>query len=182
MAIEIRDIINPGEIRSSLEVIRASFRTVAEELGLTEGNCPAHASFITLDKLNELNKRAHFTGLYQGGRQVGFVAIEKADNGVYYLDKLSVLPQHRHKGYGKRLVEYVLTWVKEEGGSRVSLGMIDSHTVLKEWYEELGFRVTGTKKFDHLPFTVCFMDYSFSGEQVHHHIADIGTGRPGYDQ
>ena len=182
MAVEIRDIISPAEIRGSLQVIRDSFRTVAEELGLTERNCPAHASFITLDKLNELNKRAHFAGFYHDGRQVGFVAIEQADNGVFYLDKLSVLPQHRHKGYGKRLVKYVLTRVKEEGGSRVSLGMIDSHTVLKGWYVKLGFRVTGTKKFAHLPFTVCFMECGLSGEQVQHHITDIGPGRPGYDQ
>ena len=182
MPVEIRDIISPEEIRGSLQVIRASFRTVAEELGLTERNCPAHASFITLDKLNELNKMARFTGLYHDLRQIGFVAIEKNDNGVYYLDKLSVLPRHRHRGYGKRLVEYVLTRVREEGGSRVSLGMIDSHKVLKDWYIKLGFRVTGTKKFDHLPFTVCFMDYSFSGEQLQHHIADIGAGRPGDDQ
>ena len=161
MAVEIRDIGSPAEIESSLQVIRASFRTVAEEMGLTERNCPSHPSFITLDKLTALSKKARCTGLFLDGMQAGFVAMEKAEHGVYYLDKLSVLPQHRHRGFGKKLVECVLARVKEEGGSTVSLGMIDSHTVVKEWYGKLGFRVTGTKKFDHLPFTVCFMDYTF---------------------
>ena len=29
---------------------------------------------------------------------------------------------------------------------------------LKEWYEKIGFVHTGTQKFEHLPFTVGFME------------------------
>jgi ribosomal protein S18 acetylase RimI-like enzyme len=154
----IREINSAADTATSLNVIRSSFRTVARELKLTRKNSPTHPSFITLQRLLEQKKKARFFGLFEDGVQVGFVAIEKADGNVYYLEKLSVLPDRRHRGHGSKLVEFVAGYVKKAGGDKVSLGMIDSQKVLKDWYRSLGFRETGTKKFEHLPFTVCFMD------------------------
>jgi diamine N-acetyltransferase len=156
--VKIKRINSQKDIENSVEVIRGSFKTVALEFGLNEDNCPTHPSLITLDKLLELRKKAELFGLFLDDRQVGFVAVEKADGGVYYLDKLSVLPDYRHKGYGKKLVEFVVNYVEKHKGQKVSLGMINESTVLKDWYKQLGFRETGTKNFEHLPFTVCFME------------------------
>ncbi len=159
---EIREIISRQDLENSVEVIRESFKTVALEFGLNQDNCPTHPSLITLDKLMELKGKAQLFGLFLKGWQAGFVAVEKADNMVYYLDKLAVLPGRRHKGYGQELVEFVVMYVKEQGGQKVSLGMINESTVLKNWYKKLGFIEAGTKNFEHLPFTVCFMDRSLS--------------------
>jgi len=157
---EIREIKGEPDLKSSVEVIRDSFRTVAAEFKLTQDNCPTHPSLITLDKLLELEKKARLFGLFLANVQVGFVAIEKADDTLYYMDKLAVLPEYRHKGCGRKLVEFVLDDVKEHKGERVGLGMIDESAVLKNWYQQLGFKETGTKNFEHLPFTVCFMEKS----------------------
>jgi len=156
--IKIKRIDNRQNIENSVGVIRDSFRTVALEFGLNEGNCPTHPSLITLDKLAALEEKAKLFGLFLNDKQVGFVAVEKADGEVYYLDKLAVLPEYRHKGYGRYLVDFVVSYVKEQGGQKVSLGMINESTVLKNWYKKLGFSETETEKFEHLPFTVCFMD------------------------
>jgi len=155
---EIREINNELDLKNSVAVIRDSFKTVAIEFGLNELNCPTHPSLITLDKLLELEKKARLFGLFLNNVQAGFVAAEKADETLYYMDKLAVIPEHRHKGYGKKLVEFVLDYVKKNKGEKVSLGMIDESAVLKNWYQQLGFEVTGTKNFEHLPFTVCFME------------------------
>jgi ribosomal protein S18 acetylase RimI-like enzyme len=157
---EIKEINSQRDLKNSVEVIRDSFKTVALEFGLNEGNCPTHPSFITLDRLLELKKKAKLFGLFLNNLQVGFVAIEKAEDKVCYLDKLAVLPQYRHKGYGRRLVGFVSSYVKKHDGQKVSLGMIDESTVLKNWYKELGFEETGKKNFEHLPFTGCFMEKS----------------------
>jgi len=157
---KIREVRNHHGLKSSVEVIRDSFRTVALEFGLNERNCPTHPSLMTLDKLLELEKKANLFGLFLADVQVGFVAIERADETLYYMDKLAVLPAHRHKGCGKKLVEFVLDYVKKNHGRKVSLGMIDESAVLKNWYKQLGFKETGTKNFEHLPFTVCFMEKS----------------------
>ena len=60
----------------------------------------------------------------------------------------------------------VLDYVGRQGGKKVSLGMIDSHAVLKEWYKSMGFEEKGIKKFEHLPFLVCFMDLDLSAQKV----------------
>ena len=156
--IEIKDITGEPQLKRSLEVIRRSFKTVAEELNLTGENAPTHPAFITLDRLLDLQKKANFFGLFQDHLQVGFVAIEKAGSDIYYLDRLAVLPEYRHLGYGKKLVDFVFEYVKRNGGGKVALGMINSQTILKEWYKSLGFRETGTREFEHLPFVVCFME------------------------
>src|SRR4030042_963345 len=130
---EIKEINSQRDLKNSVKVIRDSFKTVALEFGLNEGNCPTHPSLITLDRLLELKAKAKLFGLFWNNTQVGFVAIEKADDKVYYLDKLAVLPQYRHKGCGRKLVEFVSSYVKKHDGQRVSLGMIDESTVLKNW-------------------------------------------------
>ncbi len=159
---EIREISDRQDLENSIDVIRESFRTVAVEFRLNEDNCPTHPSLITLDKLLELKGKAKLFGLFLKDRQAGFVAVEKADDSIYYLDKLAVLPGCRHKGYGQELVEFVVMYVQEQGGQKVSLGMINESTVLKNWYKKLGFIEVGTKNFEHLPFTVCFMDRSLT--------------------
>jgi ribosomal protein S18 acetylase RimI-like enzyme len=158
----IKEIDSRRGLENSLKVIRDSFKTVAAEFGLNKDNCPTHPSLITLDKLLELQGKAKLIGLFLDSGQAGFVAVEEADSGVYYLDKLAVLPDHRHKGYGRKLVEFVVSYAKKHGGQKISLGMIDESAVLKEWYKTLGFVETGTKNFEHLPFTVCFMDLNLS--------------------
>ena len=157
---EIREIKSEHEFKNSLAVIRDSFKTVAVEFQLTRDNCPTHPSLMTLDRLLELEKKARFFGLFADDAQVGFVAIEKADDSLYYMEQLAILPEYRHKGYGKKLVEFVLDYVKRNKGKKVSLGMIDESAVLKDWYLQLGFKETRTKNFEHLPFTVCFMEKS----------------------
>jgi len=164
MRVEIREITEERDLNSSVGVIRTSFETVARELHLTQQSCPNHPSFMTLEKLNDFRTKARLFGLFSNGEQIGFVAMEKADEQHYYLDRLAVLPGYRHHGYGKKLVELIIERVIGAGGSNISLGMIDNHTVLKEWYKSLGFIETGARKFEHLPFTVCFMERDLSGK------------------
>ena len=155
----IRAVTNREELRNSARVIRRSFRTVAVEFGLTRENCPAHPSFQTLAGLIERQtKQVVFFGQFLGEKQIGFVAMERADQDTYYLERLAVLPERRHHGCGAALVDFVLRTARQRGAARVSLSMIDEHTVLREWYKRMGFVETVTRRFEHLPFTVCYME------------------------
>ena len=42
--------VKQNELSECLEVIHQSFRTVAEQFGLTRENCPKHTSFIALQR------------------------------------------------------------------------------------------------------------------------------------
>ena len=44
------------------------------------------------------------------------------------------------------------------GASKIKIGIIEENIILKEWYKNFGFTHTAAKKFDHLPFTVKFME------------------------
>jgi len=164
--IEIREITDDTELEQSVSVIREAFRTVVLEFNLTQESAPTHPFFSTREQLIELRKKAAFFGLYVNETQASFVAVEKAEGGTFFLGRLAVIPTLRHHGYGTMLVRFVLDYVEKQGGIKVALGMIDNHTVLKDWYKSFGFIETGTKQFEHLPFLVCFMEKAVSAEQI----------------
>jgi ribosomal protein S18 acetylase RimI-like enzyme len=155
----IKELTTEKELEQSVTVIRQAFATVAEQFSLTPDNCPTHPSFVTYDKILELRKKGlRLFGLYDGDTQIGFVAIEQSSGDLYFIEKLAVAPAYRHRSFGTQLVRFALDTIKNSGGAVVSIGIIDEHTELKQWYEKLGFREMNRKKFDHLPFTVCFME------------------------
>ena len=155
----IREIANENELETSVKVVADSFQTVAVEFNLNKENCPTHPSLVTLKQLTEMKRKGlKLFGLFDGDAQIGFVAVEKKKHKVYNLEKLAVLPEYRHKGYGGKLMEFAEAYVKNAGGEKLSIGIINEHTVLKKWYEVKGFQETAITKFAHLPFTVCFME------------------------
>ncbi len=165
----IREVSLDKELSTSAAVIRRSFKTVADEFGLTRENCPGHTAFLTAKSLrNERDHGLKCFGLFSGQQQVGFVGVEGYQTDAlvslgpgenrYWLEKLAVLPSRRHEGYGEKLVDLAIQYVLELGGASIVLGMMNEHSVLKTWYIGLGFREMGLRKFDHLPFVVCFME------------------------
>lgn len=142
----------------SAEIIRLSFKSVADQFGLTEKNAPTNAAFLQDGKLLEdLSRGIDMFGLFVNSTQVGFMALKQKDKDTFYLEKLAVLPDFRHKGYGRLLLDYARDYVKSLQGSSISIGIIYENKILLSWYEAYGFKITGTKQFAHLPFTVCFM-------------------------
>jgi N-acetylglutamate synthase-like GNAT family acetyltransferase len=139
-------------------IIRGAFRDVAERFGLTMDACPRHPSNCTVEGVQSaLEKGVTYYILENDGKPCGCVALERAGEGVCYLERLAVLPEFRRMGFGKALVEHVLGEASRIGARRVELGMIAKHTELKEWYENQGFAVKKTARFEELPFAVMFM-------------------------
>ena len=155
--IVIREVT--GEFGEWASVIRDSFATVAEEFGITRENAPTNPAFTEADSLEKMKEKGIFMfSAYLGGHRVGFVAAEKADGGCWYMERLCVLPQYRHRGIGRKLMDFVFETVRQRGGKKVSIGIINVNTVLKNWYIGYGFTETGKRKFSHLPFEVCFLE------------------------
>ncbi len=101
---EIREIANEKEMENSVKVIADSFCTVAVEFNLTKDNCPTHPSLVTLKQLTEMKRKGlKLFGLFEDDVQVGFAAVEKKKHKVFNLEKLAVLPEYRHKGYGGQI-------------------------------------------------------------------------------
>jgi N-acetylglutamate synthase-like GNAT family acetyltransferase len=143
------------------QLIRHSYRDVADRFKLTPANCPKHPSNCTDEWVkNDFDRRGvSYFILEHRGMPVGCVAIEKANPDLCNLERLAVLPRERKKGLGSQLVEHVFRTAKELEAKKISIGIIAKQTELKQWYQKIGFIEGETKKFSHLPFLVTFMAY-----------------------
>ncbi len=161
---EIVEVLDERLRAACVPVIRAAFQTVADELGLTPENAPTNPAFMRLEWLQRSRNQgvrmfAMLDGQGPEAAPVGFVALERAPRpGLFYLERLAVLPALRHRGLGRALMDHAFAVARAVGAERISIGLVDEHAVLKRWYLAYGFAVTGTKRFEHLPFTVCFME------------------------
>lgn len=155
----IIQVENKEQLNICLEIIRSSFITVAEEFGITENNCPSHTAFMTIDKLQKQfdDGRPMFL-FYQDAVSVGYFSLAKCSDEEWELNNLAVLPEYRHLGIGKAMVDCAIALVNNYGGNKISIGIIEENTKLKNWYLKLGFNHISTRKFEHLPFTVGLME------------------------
>jgi ribosomal protein S18 acetylase RimI-like enzyme len=145
------------DLEDLADLIRRAYLTVALRFGLNSQNCPKHPSNCTPDWVQD-DMRAGKSYFWLGDREpVGCVAIEQADNAVYYLERLAVLPARRGQGLGRRLVAHAREQIHRRGGREIGIGIIDAQTELKQWYRRLGFEVTAKRDFEHLPFRVALM-------------------------
>lgn len=158
MNIHIREV-EDQELEECASVIRQGFLTVAEEFGITRENAPTNGAFLQKERLFEERAKGHI--MYVAVREtrlLGFMQLERSTPELYFLQKLVVLPEFRHLGIGRALLDHAKCMVKEWEGNRISIGIIEENTVLKNWYLSYGFEPTAVRKFEHLPFTVGFME------------------------
>lgn len=156
---EIR-LLSAEHLPMYADVIRQSFTTVAQDFNLTTRNCPKHTSFITNEQLmDKITDDYYPFGYFLDGKLIGFVSITKREDCIYELNNLAVLPEVRHSGYGKSLIEHCKRKVKEFGGTKIVIGIIEESTILKDWYIKNGFVHVSTMRFQHLPFTVGYMEW-----------------------
>jgi GNAT superfamily N-acetyltransferase len=142
-------------------LIRDSFRDVAQRFNLTADNCPTHPSNCKSEWIEtDFAQGTRYFILESSGEPCGCVALEKAAADRCDLARLAVMPACRSKGFGKALVQHALTEARLMGAQTVELGIIADHSELKQWYERMGFSVSGSKLFDHLPLEVTFMRIS----------------------
>jgi GNAT superfamily N-acetyltransferase len=145
------------------DIIQRSYQTVARSFNLTPDNCPRHPSNCTPEWIaHDLDRGVAYFLLSEHQYPVGCAALERADERTCYLERLAVLPEYRHNGQGEKLVNFIIEKARIYKADTLGIGIIEEQAVLKKWYEGLGFTATGTRKFDHLPFTVGFLQYDLS--------------------
>lgn len=164
------------------EMIRSSFRDVADRFGLTQENCPKHPSNCTVDWVQrDMNRGVVYFILEDDGLASGCVALEPAGTKLCYLERLAVRPPQRRRGLGRALVECVLAEAERSGTHRVSIGIIAEQTELKNWYQKIGFVEAETKEFAHLPFRVTLMSYAVNPNRPLSVSTDAVNGAADFD-
>lgn len=143
------------------KLLNDSFISVAKDFGLTKENCPTNNAFIKAEDLkSQLDEKREFYYLAENNMPIGFVAIEKSsrEEGTFYIEKVAVHPDYRHRKTGISLMGFATNRIKELGGKKISIGVIEANIRLKNWYKQQGFKEVNVKEFEHLPFDVCYME------------------------
>lgn len=150
--------ITPADIPRCVEVIRASFATVAAEFDITPENAPRFTAFATnAERLRwQLDEGRPMFACVEDGGIVGCYSLH-IQGEACELNNLSVLPEFRHRKLGEALLRHAFAEAKARGFTRMNLGIVEENRRLRAWYERYGFVHTGTKKFDFFPFTCGYM-------------------------
>lgn len=157
----IKQITTNDNFEVLARLLNDSYQTVADEFGLTKENCATNNAFITAKELKSqlTNNREFFCSVIDE-KVVGFIAIEKSEreDETYYIEKVAVHPNFRHDGLGVKLMEFATDRIKNLGGIKISVGIINENERLKKWYILQGFKEINIREFQHLPFEVCYME------------------------
>jgi diamine N-acetyltransferase len=156
----IRELHSEEELHNCVTLLRASFGTVAHEFGLTEASASTNAAFTTQDNLKRhVEKGLRLYGMFCASSLVGCIAIKrsKLEEPIFYVERLAVAPERRHRGYGDQLLSFALERIRLSGGTIASIGVMDNNEILKTWYLSKGFTQHDCRRIAHLPFKVCFM-------------------------
>lgn len=159
--VKIDPVLQGENLSDMVKVLNESHGTVAEEFGFTRETNPSNSAFIDIIGLNEVMKKGvQLFKLVVDNMPAGCIGIEKSskEEATFYIEKVSVIPAFRNKGFGVLLMNFATEEIKKSGGKTISIALINENTKLKNWYINLGFIETAIKKFPHLPFTVCFMN------------------------
>ncbi|WP_174297216.1 GNAT family N-acetyltransferase [Sphingomonas bacterium] len=77
------------------------------------------------------------------GALSGCVRLEPVGDGVWYLGSLAVDPARQGAGLGRTVLSSAEAWVREQGGTRVRMTVVNVRETLIGWYERRGYRRTG---------------------------------------
>ena len=157
------------EIEKCVEVIRKSFLTVAQEYGFTEENAPRFTAFATTtERLNfQYEEGRPMYGYFDENRQIfGYYSLHIQENEECELNNLCVLPQYRHRRIGEALFCHALATASYKGCKKMNIGIVEENKKLRTWYEKLGAKHIGTKKFDFFPFTCGYMEKDIFEENM----------------
>jgi len=129
-------INSDSDLLPIVQVLNVSHGTVAKQFSFTSVNNPKNNAFIDEETLKlQLESDIQLFGLLVNSQYIGCVAIEKSkrDADTFYIEKVSIIPEYRNQGYGKKLMNFATLKIMELKGKRVSISLIDSHRTLKMW-------------------------------------------------
>lgn len=153
--------VKEKDIIECVNLIKESFKTVADELRFTEENAPGFTAFsMTEDKLKKqlLEEKRTMYAYYDEENIVGYYSILLQQNNECELNNLCVSPAYRHKGVGEELLHNAFKVAKKLDCVKMNIGIVEENVRLRKWYESFGFIHTGTQKFDFFPFTCGYME------------------------
>ncbi len=77
---------------------------------------------------------------------MGWVHIDPAEPRTAHLLQMWVPPEHRGRGLGRELLSDAITWAKQNGASKMVLGVTTGDSPARVMYESAGFVAVGDEE------------------------------------
>ncbi len=85
----------------------------------------------------------HFYKIVSDDKTIGFLILEKLDNKPYYIDYFAIYNEYQSKGYGSKVIKYLIDNIIEDKGLIAEIETVDENNILTkkrlEFYKKLGF-------------------------------------------
>lgn len=129
-----------GDAESILSVINTSNREAFQCIVPQEH---LKTPILSLLELQELMGRMPFFVYTSENRIIGVAALSVEGGETGWLQWVYVLPECQRKGVGKALVDHLENLAREKGLSRLQLFAAGTAIWVIEFYQKLGYRITG---------------------------------------
>ncbi len=155
----MENIIELNDSKIITNILNKAFITVAQQYNFTQENAPTFPAFINYDRIeNSLNNGLKIYGYKNNDQIIGCVGYSFYKEQIYFIERLATLPEFRHLGIGKKLMQFVENIIKEIGGKIAEIHVVDKNIVLREWYKKLNYFEIRIDEIKSLPFNSCVMN------------------------
>lgn len=154
------EVISQNEIELVTKIINEAFLTVAHEFNFTQENAPTFPAYITAARIENQIQCGLKLFIYKDNEiNVGCIGVSYSkESNCFKAERLAVIPEYRHRGIGKKLMNFIEEKVKKERGNSVIVEIVNENVNLKDWYIRNNFSEVKIEKYDHLPFTVSVLE------------------------
>jgi ribosomal protein S18 acetylase RimI-like enzyme len=152
------DIIPLDDPQLITGILNRSFLTVAKTFGYTAEQVPSFPAFIDRGVIvGQLQEGFKIFGAKSDNVIAGCAGYKAIDGTTGVIERLAVLPEYRHRGIGKHLLEFIEITIRGNKGTIAELSIVDNNLVLKNWYKRLGYQEWSIEEHPQLPFKVCVL-------------------------
>ena len=145
------------------DILNKSFMTVAIQFNFTKETVerfPAFMESVVID--NQFKNGLKMYGYNINNKIVSCAGYSFYKDKVYLIERLGTLPEYRHKGIGRKLMEFIENIIRKNGGEIAEIHVVDINKILIKWYINMNYKQIRTDKlYDgerKLPFNSCVMN------------------------
>ena len=155
----MENIIEVKDSEIITTILNKAFTTVAKQFNYTKENAPKFPAFIGSDIIEHgLNKGLKMYGYFLEDKLVGCIGYSYYKDQTYFIERLATLPEYRHKGIGRQLMEFAEDRIRNCNGKIAEIHVVDQNILLIEWYKSLGYKKIRIDEIKTLPFNSYVMN------------------------
>lgn len=140
------------------DVVVTVIHRVFDEYGMTFELAAYDADLQDIDA-HYVRRNGMFSVLIEDGQLIGTVGAVPRDAGDFEIKRLYLLPEHRGRGYGRRLLQHVIDWARARGHRRAIAWSDVRLETAHQVYLRFGFAQFGERRCDDIDRSV---EYGFA--------------------